>query len=152
METANDLIGLWCTGARYGPGAQSEEMLIFKPDGTGRMEFWNWGLCSADFFRWQVAAPGVIDLVGFRSLELPEVGDVPVEAAVAFRHEGVRFSVAEEDTPSGKRMLVLRIGLPLPYPSELGLRSRALDGWEEPRFSYLFSEGDTGDRSAEAGA
>src|SRR6185437_10258401 len=68
MATAADLIGIWSADARYGPGAQSDEMLIFKPDGTGRMEFWNWQLCSADFFRWQVVSPGLVDLVGFRCL------------------------------------------------------------------------------------
>jgi hypothetical protein len=68
MATAADLIGIWSADARYGPGAQSDEILIFKPDGTGRMEFWNWQLCSADFFRWQVVSPGLVDLVGFRCL------------------------------------------------------------------------------------
>lgn len=116
MATPAELIGLWSADARYGPGAQSDEMLVFKPDGTGRMEFWNWQLCSADFFRWHVVSPGVVDLVGFRCLELPEVGDEPVEAEAAFHYVSVPFSVAEEDTPSGKRMPVLRIGLPRPHP------------------------------------
>jgi hypothetical protein len=134
VATAEELIGIWSADARYGPGAQSDEMLIFKPDGTGRMEFWNWQLCSADFFRWRVVLPGVVDLVGYRTLELPEVGDEPVEAEAKFSHLGVRFSIAEEDTPSGKRLPVLRIDLPCPYPSELGFRCRELQGWEEPRF------------------
>jgi len=60
MATAEDLIGIWSADARYGPGAQSDEMMLFKPDGTGRMEFWNWQLCSADFFQWHVVSPGVV--------------------------------------------------------------------------------------------
>jgi hypothetical protein len=134
MATAADLIGIWSADARYGPGAQSDEMLIFKPDGTGRMEFWNWQLCSADFFRWQVVSPGLVDLVGFRSLKLPDVGNDPVETKTTFHHVGVLFSVVEEDTPSDKRMPVLRIGLPRPYPHELGFLCRDLAGWEEPQF------------------
>jgi hypothetical protein len=134
MSTAEDLIGIWSADARYSPGAQSDEILLFREDGTGRMEFWNWQLCSADFFRWRVVSPGIVDLIGFRCLELPEEGDEPVEAECTFHHVMVPFSVAEEVTPSGKRMPVLRIGLARPYPSELGLRQRDFSGWEEPRF------------------
>lgn len=135
MATAEDLIGIWSADARYGPGAQSDEMMLFKPDGTGRMEFWNWQLCSADFFQWHVVSPGVVDLIGLKCVKLPEVGDDPTEVDSTFRHLGVPFSVAEEDTPSGKRMRVLRIGLARPYPSELGFERSDFAGWEEPRFN-----------------
>jgi hypothetical protein len=134
MGTAEELIGIWSADARYSAGAPSDEMLLFKEDGTGRMEFWNWRLCSADFFHWRVVSPGIADLIGFRCLELPEEGDDPVETESTFHHVRVPFSVAEEDTPSGERMRVLRIGLAHPYPSVLGFRRRDFAGWEEPRF------------------
>jgi hypothetical protein len=134
VTTSEDLIGVWSADARFGPGAQSDEMLIFKPDGTGRMDFLNWQLCSSDFFRWQIVSWGVLDLIGYRCLELGDDGESVVEAESTFRHAGVPFGVAEEDTPSGKRMLVLRIGLPRPWPSELGLVRRELGPWAEPRF------------------
>jgi hypothetical protein len=34
----SELIGLWSNDRLYGMGAQSDDWLIFKPDGTGRYE------------------------------------------------------------------------------------------------------------------
>jgi hypothetical protein len=128
------LIGQWSADARYGPGAQSDEMMVFKPDGTGRMESWNWRLCSADLFRWEIIESGVLNLIGYRRLQLGKDGEHVVDVASKFRHVGVPFTIAEEDTPRGQRMLVLRLSLPREYPRELGLASRELSGWEDPRF------------------
>lgn len=133
MAIPENLIGVWSADARYGPGAQSDEILLFLTDGTGRMEFWNWQLCSADFFRWEIVQDGFLNLVGYRCLELGEEDSV-VETVSDFRFLNVPFGIAEEDTPSEKRMLVLRVDLPRPYPCELGLLSRDVSGWEEPSF------------------
>jgi hypothetical protein len=111
-------------------------VLIFNPDGTGRMEFQVVYHNSVDFFRWTIVAPEVLDLTRFRSLQLTRSDTTTaVEAESDFRFSGVRFSVAEEERPpgTGQRMAVLRIDLPQPYPSDLGLVSRDLSGCEEPR-------------------
>lgn len=51
----HELIGVWSVHVMYPPSAQSDERLIFKPDGTGRYEFLNWILCSSDSFRWNTS-------------------------------------------------------------------------------------------------
>jgi hypothetical protein len=130
----DDLIGIWSADQMYGPGAQSDEVVIFKPDGTGRFEFLNWTLCSADLFRWEVLSPGLLNMVGYRCLELNEDASQVVEASSTFQHFSIAYRIADEDTPSSKRMRVLRWQLPRPYPSHLGFVRRDLAGYEEPRF------------------
>src|SRR5262245_28578351 len=123
MAPVNELVGVWSAAEGY-LGHASDERLIFKPDGTGRVEFLNWGFCSADFFRWRVVSSGVLDLIGYRCLQRGgEDYESVVEAESTFHFTGVPFSISEAERPpgTGQRMLVLRINLPVPYPSELGL-------------------------------
>ena len=51
-----NLVGLWSMDALYGPGAQSDDLLVFMPNGTGRYEFLNWKLYSAELFHWETRA------------------------------------------------------------------------------------------------
>ena len=124
MAPANELIGVWSAGAGY-YSTFSDEFLVFRPDGTGRMAFLTVASASIDTFRWVIVQPGVIDLIGERCLEsLNDEGST--ETPSDFRFSNVAFTVSEEERPPGtdQRMLVLRIDLPLPYPSELGLEDR----------------------------
>jgi len=72
VGTRDDLIGIWSADVLYAPGARGDAVLVLKPDGTGRFEWLNWTLCSADLFRWHTPAPGRLTLVGYKTLS---VGD-----------------------------------------------------------------------------
>jgi hypothetical protein len=133
-----DLIGLWSADARYGPGAQSDDWLIFKPDGTGRYEFSNWTLCSADLFRWDIPKPGVVRISTDRRLQLSDDCRSVEEVASPFGEQEVEYRIAEEDTPSGKRMRVLRLALNGAMTNCYGFGRRELDeSLDQPRFSPL---------------
>src|SRR5262245_10639722 len=129
----DELIGLWSADARYGPGAQSDDWLIFMPDGTGRYESINWRLCSAELFRWKIPRPGVIRVLGERSLQLSDDARSVVEKPSALGEQELHYLIAEEDTPAGKRMRVLRLPLQHAMADCYGLARRALSGLEEPR-------------------
>ncbi len=128
----DSLIGTWSVDHRYGLGAQSDELLIFSPDGTGRLEILNFGLCSADFFHWEVTGPGRIVLNGFRRLG-PELdaNDKLIEASSDFiKAIDLPFTVQEERTPSGKTMPVLTINLGI--SNQYGLFRDFPTQWQEP--------------------
>jgi tetratricopeptide (TPR) repeat protein len=118
----------------YGPGAQSDEILIFKPDGTGRFEFVNWSLCSADLFHWGVSAQNRITLHGFKRLELGENGQEVIEAESDFQFDSIPYQIQVEDTPSGKKMRVLRLRLFKDVSDHYGFVREDLTGLEEPHF------------------
>jgi len=127
-----ELIGVWSAGAGY-YDTFSDEFLIFNPDGTGRMEGWVLQLDSVDFFEWKVVAPGLIDLIGDRHVgRRGPNGESMIEILSDFHFRGIPFNVAEKVRPpgTGQWMLVLEIGLPVPWPSELGLVTRNGSEWE----------------------
>lgn len=102
-----ELVGLWSAGAGY-YDTFSDEWLIFRPDGTGRLVFLNPFDDDSHHFRWRVVEPGVIDLIG-----------------TEFDFRGVRYSVAEAERPpgTGNRMRELRLDLERPWPDDLGFVS-----------------------------
>ena len=131
---ANDLVGVWSAGAGY-YDTFSDERLVFKPDGTGRLEFLNPFFDTIYHFRWQIVSFGVLDLSGDRRLKRGRNPESSVEDIVAFHFPRTGFSITEEERPpsTGQQMLVLRINLRDPYPNELGLVSRDWTSFEEPQ-------------------
>jgi hypothetical protein len=135
--THPELVGFWSADFMYGPGAQSNEILIFKPDGTGRFEFLNWTLCSADIFHWEVSAQNRITLHGFKRLELGENGKEVIEAESDFQFNDIPYQIQMEDTPSGKRMQVLRLRLFKGVSDHYGFVREDLSGEEQPDFGIV---------------
>ncbi len=135
-----ELVGLWSADHMYGPGAESDEVLIFKPDGTGRFEFVNWSLCSADLFHWQVLAPNQIALHGFKRLELGPNGLEVIEVESEFRFDRIPYQIQEEKTPSGKKMRVLRLKLFEGVSDHYGFVREDLTGLQEPHFDLPTAE------------
>jgi hypothetical protein len=139
VVTAEELIGLWSADVMYGPGAQSDEVLVFKPDGTGFMEFINPMTTSADLFQWAVEAPGHLRLRGYKSLHLSEGQPLRVEEYPSQLDGVFTIQVQVEDTKVGRPMRVLRFwerpwsGISDHY----GFCRRDTTGAEEPDFSWI---------------
>lgn len=130
--TRGELIGVWSAGHMYGPGAQSDVMLIFKEDGSGRIDVINWTLCSADLFQWDINADGTLRITGEARLALAKSGVVKSASELSF--QSLSFGVAEEKTPSGRSMRVLRPKIGTGMPDHYGFVRRELDGFDEPEF------------------
>lgn len=133
METRDDLIGIWSADALYAPGAQSDEVLVLKPDGTGRFEWLNWAMCSADLFRWYTPAPGRLTFVSYKTLRLGD-GQQVVEEGSNFAYDDIPYEIVTRETPVHGSLQVLRIMLGEHMPGEYGLIRRDIAGYEEPRF------------------
>jgi hypothetical protein len=130
MIGTDELIGVWSVGVGY-YSTFADDMLVFKPDGSGRLEYWVVELQSTDFFWWRIVSPGLLEFRGERYQTLRPRPNGLVERSSTLQFPAVRFRVQEEERPRGtsKRMPVLRIELPTPFPNELGLLSRDPDYW-----------------------
>ncbi|MBM0743776.1 hypothetical protein JOY44_19495 [Phormidium sp. CLA17] len=106
-----ELVGVWSANARFGLGAQADEIVVFKPDGTGWLEVLNGFPCSADFFEWTLTSPGWVALAGTKSLTLDVKTDKLIDSQDLMEVKHLPYQVQEEHTPSGKVMQVLRIEL-----------------------------------------
>jgi hypothetical protein len=115
-----ELVGLWSAGAGY-YATFSDEWLIFRPDGTGRLVFLNPFDDESHHFRWRVVAPGVIDLIGSARRE-PKTGGKETGGDNEFHFLGVRYRVAEAERPpgTGNRMRELLLDLGVPWPDNFG--------------------------------
>jgi len=135
----DDLIGLWSADAMYGPGAQSDDVLVFKPDGHGFLEFSSPETVFAELFHWTIEADYRLRLKGFKILHLPE--DNPLRAEEAPSHlDGVfAVRVQDEDTRAGRPMRVLRF-FERPwsgFSDHYGFCRRDLSRAEMPDFSWI---------------
>ncbi|QJX00071.1 hypothetical protein [Frigoriglobus tundricola] len=117
-----ELVGLWSAGAGY-YATFSDEWMIFRPDGTGRLVFLNPFDDDSHHFRWRVVASGVIDLIGSGKRE-PQ-GNEQAGGSNEFHFIGVRYSVAEAERPpgTGNWMRELHLDLTGPWPDDLGFVS-----------------------------
>lgn len=103
-----NITGIWSVDLQYSPGAASDDILAFFPDGRGYYAEYNWALCGYETFDYRVVREGVIELTGnhayyndghhrfteefehyvgpkFLSYRISE-GESPVEGKIPFLH------------------------------------------------------------------
>jgi hypothetical protein len=137
--TAEDLIGIWSADVMYGPGAQSDEVLVFKPDGTGFMEVIHPVTTFADLFRWSVEAPDRLRLKGYRRLSAGIGRPWRVEEHTSELDGTFVIRVQVEDTKARRPMRVLRFS-ERPWSGisdHYGFCRRDIRGAEQPDFSWI---------------
>jgi hypothetical protein len=108
MAGGEALIGLWSGDTLDAPGGFSDELLVFKPDGTGYQEYVNVMTCYAWTFRWSVRADGRLCVEGLEDLRLGDDCRSVVRCPSALVEE-VAFAVTEEDVPRGGKIRTLRV-------------------------------------------
>jgi hypothetical protein len=128
------LVGVWSADACYGPGAQSDDVLVFKADGTGRFDFINFTLCSADKFIWSIVGPGKLSISPTERLQ-PNDDCTAIEPCNStFSFPSVPYQIAVEPTPSGRLAMVLRIVLSPEIANHFAKVRDNVTGMEEPEF------------------
>ena len=135
----------------YGPGAASDEWLTFFPDGTGRIDILNWSWCYSDAFNWRVEGDKLVfdGTVSYdrkkneKKKNKVEDPDVAVEVKPRLNATLI-FKIAEEDTPCGTRMRVLRLSFPdgvtppedFWMPDHFGFVREEIDDMKVPNFLF----------------
>lgn len=102
------LVGIWSEDCIYGPGAQSDTVLVFLPDKTGVTEEWNFGHCAYELCIWESAEDGTLTLTRTKSVSKDDAGQI-VEEPCLFASEQRLFSIALEEVPKGGIAEVLTI-------------------------------------------
>jgi hypothetical protein len=108
MARGEALIGLWSGDTLDAPGGISDELLVFKPDGSGYQEYVNGMTCYAWTFRWSVRPDGRLRVEGLENLHLADDCRSVVRSPSALVEE-VAFAVTEEDVPRWGRSRLLRV-------------------------------------------
>ena len=108
MAGGEALIGLWSGDTLDAPGGLSDELLVFKRDGTGYQEYVNGMTCYAWTFRWSVRPDGRLRVEGLEDLRLGDDCRSVVRSPSALVEE-VAFAVTEEDVPRWGRSRLLRV-------------------------------------------
>ncbi len=134
MDDRELLMGVWSVDIMYPPAAQSDDVIYFFADGTGRLDFHNPVICNCWAFSWQFDGNDTIRITGVRQY-LHEDG-LQSEAWSYNHSHGI--SIRDEITPKGKVMRVLRLAPPLisGLSDHFAYCGRASDVFEEPDFSY----------------
>jgi hypothetical protein len=114
MAGGEVLIGLWSGDTLDAPGGISDELLVFKRDGTGYQEYINGMTCYAWTFRWLVRPDGRLRVEGVEDLRLGDDCRSVVRSPSGLVEE-VAFAVTEEDVPRWGRSRPLRV-LRLEHP------------------------------------
>lgn len=53
-----DLVGVWSANALFASPTQEEELVVFRSDGTGWIEWMSFGAHRIEFFLWMPTSPG----------------------------------------------------------------------------------------------
>jgi hypothetical protein len=132
------LIGLWSVDSMYGPGGQADEVLFLFSDGTGRVDVDNPATVNALTFRWTLEDATRMRIVGERYFGV-EDNPTRVVAAEWKCEKVLTFSIQDEETPSGRRMRVLRFEQPIEewLPKEFGFCREDINEFRSPDFSWV---------------
>jgi hypothetical protein len=134
--TAQELIGLWSVDVQYGPGAQEDELLAFRPDGTGWYAFERHVLCELETFRWTFSE-GLLMLTPLSTRTVQAEGKrSPIASSGALLPSTcLVLSIKPETTWDGRSLEVLRFGRPLPGETHYGLLTRDVARLDPPAFT-----------------
>jgi hypothetical protein len=103
-------VGVWSADARYGPGAQSDELVWFLEDGRGRVDWINFALCTVEFFQWEETMKGMLHVRPVRTLQWTDDG-VEEQAPLLPAGRDLPYTIAQEHCPNEQVLEVLRVDL-----------------------------------------
>src|SRR5262245_45022518 len=110
MPQVDNLLGSWKPESMAAPGAQVYDVLTFRNDGTGFLDFSSPETrYFCEHFRWSVNAVGHLHLRGTRVHRYKPNGTDIVDSPSTLNAD-VSFSVRTEHTRFGRETRVLRIG------------------------------------------
>lgn len=106
------LIGVWSEDRRYGPGAQSDQLVVFLPNGQGCLQICNAAMEHVEVFDWTLNQDGTLKISGTarRTTEYNVQEGQTTEEPGRLHFQRLRFRIEREDTPRGDEMDVLTLG------------------------------------------
>ncbi len=129
-----DLIGVWSADALFAPGAQEDELLVFRSDGTGWVEWMNFVAHDIEFFEWSATSSGWVALASQKRFER-DIRNLKryVEVEKTFDVEHSAFIIKEVQTPLHSAIPQLELQLPGYRAGLYGLTEQNADVRLTPR-------------------
>lgn len=129
-----DLIGVWSADALFAPGAQEDEFLAFRSDGTGWVEWMNYVAHDIEFFEWTATSSGWVALASQKRFERDTHHLTRyVEVEKTFDVEHLAFIIKEVQTPLHGALPQLELQLPGYRAGLYGLTEQDADLQLKPR-------------------
>ncbi len=132
MET--DLIGVWSADALFAPGAQEDEILVFRSDGTGWIEWINPVAHEVEFFEWTPTSLGWVVLATQNRFERDSRNlKRYMEVACIFDTHHAPYSIKEVETPLRSFIPQLELKIVGAMAGLYGLVQEDADSWPNPQ-------------------
>ena len=125
----NSLVGIWSHDVLFSPGAAADELLVFRPDGTGVVEIYNWVLCSYNTFVWQIENDVRLTIKGQQFFESATTS-IPSDLHMSHAD----FHITSEQTPVFGVIDVLHLTLGHWLPDRYGRTGADITGYLLPEF------------------
>jgi hypothetical protein len=123
------IVGIWSHDVLFSPGAAADEILVFRPDGTGVCEIYNWILCSYDTFAWSLDHNGNLNIHGQDSFE-----SVTKRSVSSLSVSSIPFHITREQTPVYGITDVLHLRLAEWLPGRFGRTKVDIANYALPEF------------------
>ena len=128
-----DFVGVWSANALFAPGAQEDELLVFRSDGMGWVEWMNYVAHEIEFFEWTPTSSGWVALASQRRFER-DTRNLKryVEVEKTFEVEHLAFIIKEVQTPLHGLIPQLELHLPGYHVGLYGLMEQDADALARP--------------------
>jgi hypothetical protein len=123
------IVGIWSHDILFSPGAAADEILVFRPDGTGVCEIYNWTLCSYDTFVWSLEHDGKLNIYGRDSFE-----SAMEHSASSLSVSSIPFHITREQTPVYGTVDILNLRLAEWLPKRFGRTKGDIASYTLPEF------------------
>jgi hypothetical protein len=117
----SELIGVWSAGAGY-YSTFSDDWLIFRADGTGRLVFLTPYHHDSSHFRWRIVSCGVLELIGFHPEMMNDDKEGLDQSRVLMDFPRVEYRVSDAERPpnTGQWMRELCVNIDEWRPNQFG--------------------------------
>lgn len=126
----SDLIGVWSTMLLFTESETADERLVFKNDGTGRFETYNWTLCEVFSFRWSSHAAGLVTLASCEYMFVPDGSEPQPDESLRLENEPYQITTDRSIAGRDVTALTLRVGRGM--PDKFGLVQAGTAGYDDP--------------------
>lgn len=130
-----DLIGVWSANALFASPGQEDEIVVFRSDGTGWIEWMNFGAHRIEFFWWEPTSPGWFALSSQGCFERDPHNlkrYIHTERDINDLWDHLPISVKEVNTPHGS-VIQLEMELTDWNGGLYGLIQKDADLWSRPQ-------------------
>jgi hypothetical protein len=140
VPRSGSLAGIWNSDEGFAVCSPSWEVLVLEENGTGRVEVFNFSLCSYDTFAWKIINDNTIAILGENSFQWDPESTSGFEMSKSDLYlPHLRFSIEYENDSRGSQIEMLKFDQDVILCDRYGKSTCwTLETYPLPEFSHLF--------------